>query len=41
MEQVGPGGVIFVAKGTVHQVKNIGDGSAKYCVVAIGGDVNQ
>ena len=41
MEQVGPGGVIFVAKGTVHQVKNLGDGSAKYCVVAIGGDVNQ
>ena len=41
VEQVGPGGVIFVAKGTVHQVKNIGAGPAKYCVVAIGGDVNQ
>ena len=41
VEQVGPGGVIFVAKGTVHAVKNIGEGPAKYFVVAIGGDVNQ
>jgi quercetin dioxygenase-like cupin family protein len=39
VEQVGPGGVIFVAKGTMHQVKNVGDGPAKYCVIAIGGDV--
>jgi mannose-6-phosphate isomerase-like protein (cupin superfamily) len=40
-EQVGSGGVIFVAKGTMHQVRNIGDGPAAYFVVAIGGDVNQ
>lgn len=40
-EQVGSGGVIFVAKGTMHQVRNIGDRSAAYFVVAIGGDVNK
>jgi mannose-6-phosphate isomerase-like protein (cupin superfamily) len=39
VETVGPGGVIYVALGTVHQVKNIGDGPTKYVVVAIGGDV--
>jgi quercetin dioxygenase-like cupin family protein len=38
-ERVGPGGILYVAKGTVHQVKNVGDGAARYCVVAIGGDV--
>ena len=39
VERVGPGGILYVAKGTVHQVKNVGDGPARYCVVAIGGDV--
>jgi quercetin dioxygenase-like cupin family protein len=38
-ERVGQGGVLYVAKGTVHQVKNVGDGPARYCVVAVGGDV--
>jgi mannose-6-phosphate isomerase-like protein (cupin superfamily) len=37
-EKVGPGGVIYVAFGTVHRVKNVGDGPAKYFVVQIGGD---
>jgi mannose-6-phosphate isomerase-like protein (cupin superfamily) len=37
-EMVGPGGVIYVAFGTLHQVKNVGAVAAKYVVVAIGGD---
>jgi quercetin dioxygenase-like cupin family protein len=37
-EKVGPGGVIFVASGTLHSVRNVGDGTAKYCVVQMGGD---
>jgi mannose-6-phosphate isomerase-like protein (cupin superfamily) len=37
-EKVGPGGVIFVASGTLHTVRNVGDGTAKYCVVQVGGD---
>jgi mannose-6-phosphate isomerase-like protein (cupin superfamily) len=37
-EKVGPGGVIFVASGTLHTVRNVGEGPAKYCVVQMGGD---
>jgi mannose-6-phosphate isomerase-like protein (cupin superfamily) len=37
-EKVGSGGVIFVASGTLHTVRNVGDGTAKYCVVQMGGD---
>jgi mannose-6-phosphate isomerase-like protein (cupin superfamily) len=37
-EEVGPGGVIFVASGTLHTVRNAGEGAAKYCVVQVGGD---
>jgi quercetin dioxygenase-like cupin family protein len=33
--------VLFVAKGTMHGVRNVGAGSAAYFVLAIGGDVNQ
>jgi mannose-6-phosphate isomerase-like protein (cupin superfamily) len=40
-EKVGPGGVIYVAFGTVHRVKNVGDGPAKYFVVQIGGDTKK
>lgn len=40
-EKVGPGGVIYVALGTAHRLKNVGDGPAKYLVVAIGGDVKK
>ena len=37
-DKLGPGGVAFVAPGTLHTIKNVGDGPAKYCVVQIGGD---
>jgi len=37
-QKVGPGGVIFVASGTLHTVRNMGEGTAKYCVVQVGGD---
>jgi mannose-6-phosphate isomerase-like protein (cupin superfamily) len=37
-EKVGPGGVIFVAPGTLHTVRNVGEEPAKYCVVQVGGD---
>jgi mannose-6-phosphate isomerase-like protein (cupin superfamily) len=41
VEKVGPGGVIYVAMGTQHRLKNVGDGPAKYVVVAVGGDVKK
>jgi mannose-6-phosphate isomerase-like protein (cupin superfamily) len=41
VERVGPGGVIYVALGTMHTVKNVGDVPAKYVVVAVGGDVKK
>jgi quercetin dioxygenase-like cupin family protein len=37
-ERAGPGDVIYIAHGTVHQARNAGPGPAKYTVVAIGGD---
>jgi mannose-6-phosphate isomerase-like protein (cupin superfamily) len=40
-ETVGPGGVIYVAFGTVHRVRNVGAGPAKYFVVQIGGDTKK
>jgi mannose-6-phosphate isomerase-like protein (cupin superfamily) len=41
VDRVGPGGVIYVALGTHHYVKNVGDVPATYVVVAIGGDVKK
>lgn len=40
-ERVGPGGVIYVAFGTMHRLRNVGEGPAKYVVVAIGGDTKK
>ena len=37
-ERAGPGSVIYIAYGTMHQARNVGPGSAKYTIVAIGGD---
>ena len=41
VEIAGPGSVIYVAYGTMHKVRNIGQGPAKYTVIAIGGDVSK
>jgi quercetin dioxygenase-like cupin family protein len=40
-ERAGPGDVLYVALGTEHSVKNIGDGPAKYLVIQIGGDTKK
>ena len=40
-ERVGPGGVIYIARGTVHRVRNVGDGVVRYAVIAVGGDVRK
>jgi quercetin dioxygenase-like cupin family protein len=37
-ERAGPGSVIYVAHGTLHQARNAGAGPVKYTVIAIGGD---
>jgi mannose-6-phosphate isomerase-like protein (cupin superfamily) len=37
-ERAGPGSVIYVAYGTLHQARNIGPGPVKYTVIAIGGN---
>jgi quercetin dioxygenase-like cupin family protein len=37
-ERADAGSVIYVALGTLHAVKNIGDGPAKYVVIQMGGD---
>jgi mannose-6-phosphate isomerase-like protein (cupin superfamily) len=41
VELAGPGSVIYVALGTMHAVKNVGQGPAKYAVISIGGDVKK
>lgn len=38
-EEAGPGDVLYVAYGTLHQIKNIGQGPVKYAIVSIGGDI--
>ncbi len=40
-ERAGPGSIIYVAFGTEHAVKNVGDGPAKYVVIQIGGDTKK
>ena len=40
-ERVGPGGIIYVALGTMHELKNVGDVPAKYVVIQIGGDTKK
>jgi quercetin dioxygenase-like cupin family protein len=40
-ERAAAGDVLFVARGTMHAVRNVGAGPAVYLVIAIGGDVDQ
>lgn len=40
-ERAAAGDVLFVTKGTMHGVRNVGSGPTTYFVLAIGGDVNQ
>jgi quercetin dioxygenase-like cupin family protein len=40
-ERADAGSIIYVAYGTLHAVRNIGDGPAKYVVIQIGGDTGK
>ena len=40
-ERVGPCGIIYVALGTMHTIKNVGQVPAKYVVIQIGGDTKK
>jgi len=38
-EVAGPGDVLYVAYGTMHQIQNAGKGAVRYAIVSIGGDI--
>ncbi|HEV2709739.1 MAG TPA: cupin domain-containing protein [Edaphobacter sp.] len=40
-ERVDAGGVIYVALGTMHRLRNVGKVPARYVVIAIGGDTKK
>ncbi len=40
-ERAAAGSIIYVALGTLHTVKNVGNGSARYVVIQIGGDTKK
>ena len=40
-ERAAAGSIIYVAFGTLHAVKNVGDGPARYVVIQIGGDTKK
>jgi mannose-6-phosphate isomerase-like protein (cupin superfamily) len=40
-ERAGPGSVIYVALGTLHTLRNVGESPAKYVVIQIGGDTKK
>jgi mannose-6-phosphate isomerase-like protein (cupin superfamily) len=41
VDRVGPGEVIYIAYGTEHQVRNVGNGPVRYAIVAVGGDIKK
>lgn len=40
-DRAGAGSIIYVALGTLHSLRNVGDGPARYVVVQIGGDTRK
>jgi quercetin dioxygenase-like cupin family protein len=40
-ERAAAGSIIYVAFGTLHAVKNVGNGPARYVVIQIGGDTKK
>ena len=40
-ERAAAGSIVYVAYGTLHAVKNVGDGPAKYVVIQVGGDTKK
>jgi mannose-6-phosphate isomerase-like protein (cupin superfamily) len=40
-ERANASSIIYVALGTLHSVRNVGDGPAKYVVIQIGGDTGK
>lgn len=40
-DRAGAGSIVYVAFGTLHGFKNVGDGPAKYVVIQIGGDTKK
>lgn len=40
-ERAGPGSIVYVAYDTLHTIRNVGDGPARYVVVQIGGDTRK
>jgi mannose-6-phosphate isomerase-like protein (cupin superfamily) len=40
-EKVGPGGIVYTASGEVHSLKNVGNTSASYFVIAIGAELGK
>lgn len=40
-DRAGAGSILYIALGTLHAVKNVGAGPAKYVVIQIGGDTGK
>ena len=40
-ERAAAGSIIYVALGTLHTIKNVGDGPARYVVIQIGGNTKK
>ncbi len=40
-DRAGAGSILYVALGTMHAVRNVGDGPVKYVVIQIGGDTKK